>query len=493
MNHSVLYIPSLFRRGQRSGSDERPVLEFTKDEFLWPVLFMVSLSLTGGRLYPMILFVLVILLRQFRRNSYDFAIMSFFLFGGYSIMPGDVFPVKFFDLAIFGGLLFAVLLRKPPIMRRVLLLFVVFVVVMFWIALQSWESMRVQMLSLRFYFGFIAVFIPLAIFAGKPFDIRAFVHRFAIYLVIVCAFTILDGLIVKAPLFIPGAVWGGAQPIWHLRPHPFSLSMSRVYPHALVFVTMVLVPAMRMYRIPLWIWGMVVVSALATQTFTYLTALFGTILLYQGSKVRILKIGGAMLAGAVLLYLVDCMLPMHVNDDYVRSSTLRIRSTVDQFVDLTKAYDDEDVAEFGSGRMAQAIPKLELVSFYHRQWIGLGFLHKDYSKSSRFQLQNEYYSDETQADETATGIEIIPLQIYISGGWLALIAMNVLYFGLWFIIRRLKYCYIYSSTWVFVLIMGIGGFASPTTFPGAQLLSFSFAAVILANRKELPGFSDADK
>lgn len=492
MNHSVLYIPSVFRDRHSKDAAEKPLLTFEKYDFKWPLLFLLCLSLTGLHVYPAILGCLAILLKAFREDRYQFAIMAFFLFGGYSIMPINIFPVKFTDVAFLSGIVLAVLLRKPPLLKRMLVLYLLFVAVLLWVAHQSWESMRVQFIVLRFYFSFIVVFIYLATFANRSFDLRRMVHTLMAFLVLVCGYYIADGIIFKTHFFIPGAVWSDPATITALSAHPFSLTPARVYPHALVFIPFALIPAMRMYRIPAWVWVMVALSALTTFTFTYITALVVTCLLFQGSLRRLLKISIIALLGFAAAYGIDSILPMHENEYGMRNSTLRIRSTIDQFVALSEAMDDEDIAEFGSGRMAQAIPKMELVSLYHKEMTGLGFLHQDYSNNTRFIVNNEYYTDVTQSEEVATGIEVIPLQIYISGGWIGLIAMNVFLFGLWFIVRKLTYSYIYAASLVFVLIMGIGGFASPTTFPGMQILAFAFAMVVLANRSILPGFSEED-
>ena len=68
----------------------------------------------------------------------------------------------------------------------------------------------------------------------------------------------------------------------------------------------------------------------------------------------------------------DSFLPTQIHNDSFQSR-LRIKSSVDQFMDLFNAVDDEDIAEFGSGRMAQALPKLDVVERENRQLIGLGF------------------------------------------------------------------------------------------------------------------------
>lgn len=482
MSHSVLYIPSVFRHKHHNAS-EKPELRLSREEFLWPVIFLVCMSLTGLHIYPAILGCFVAMLKTFRTNRYDFALMVFFLSGGYGLMPVNLFPLKVLDLTMLCAVGFAIILRKTPVMRRALVLYLLYVVAYIWIATYSWESMRTQFLVLRFYFGFIVVFVFIGCFANHSFELRRMVRSLMVFLVVICSFYIIDGLILKGPLLLPEATGTEAATISTLRLHPFWVGISRVYPPGLYFIPLAIVPAMRMYKLPKWVWVLVLVSALVTMTFTYITAFAAVLILFQGSWKRFGLICLVVVAGGLLLYGIDCLLPKRVSDFHQQSS-LRIQSTVEQFFDLANAMDDEDISEFGSGRMAQAIPKLELVSLYHKEWTGLGFLHKDYTTNARFIIDNEYYSDVTKSEEISTGIEIIPMQIYVSGGWAALIVINLFLFGLWFNVRKLRNNYIYLATLVFVMVMGVGGFAGVNTYPGNQLLAFAYAMVVLSNRKE---------
>ncbi len=74
--------------------------------------------------------------------------------------------------------------------------------------------------------------------------------------------------------------------------------------------------------------------------------------------------------------------------------------------------------------MAQAIPKIDLINRYHKQWTGLGFLHPEKTTSNRFIIVNEYYSDLSSNVEVATGVEVVPIQVYLHGGWIGLIAVT---------------------------------------------------------------------
>ncbi len=493
MNHSLLYIPSPFGHREDTADSTKPKLEFAKSDFKWPLMFMLFMALLGLRFFPALLFVLVIMLHRFRNDRYDFAIMSMMFCGCFGLIKPDVLYVKVADIGIAAGLMFAFLMKKPRILKIMLTMYIVYAAILFWIAFQSWESMRIQMLELRFYLSFISVFIPLATFANRAFDIRILVHKLMVFGVLMCVFYIVDAYVLKGHILMPGTFsWYGDSTFLHPILFPFSLSPMRIYPYGLYILVLGLIPAMRMYRIPWWIWALVALSALSTQTFTYMSALGLTLILFQGSFKRTCKIFGSMALAATLIYGIDCLLPKSYND-FGEISTLRVKSTIDQFARLTEAADDEDIAEFGSGRMAQAIPKLELVSYYDRQWIGLGFIHPDYSKSNKFIIDNEYYVDEAKSEEIATGVEIIPIQIYIHAGWIGLISHAAFFVGLYFVIRRLRYSKFYLAALFFCAVLGLGGFASLTGYQGQCIVSFAFAMVILANRDRLPGFSSEYK
>lgn len=493
MNHSVLYIPSVFKDTRLAKAKPKPELTFVRSDFVWPLLFMLCMALTGLKFYPAFLAAIGIMLKRFHEDRYDFAIMLFLTLGGFGLIPFDLLPVKIGDLGLLAAVTFAVLLRKPPLLKTMLVIYLVYAAALFWIALQSWESMRVQIQVLRYYYSFICVFVFFATFANTAFDIKRFTQRMMVFVILICCFYIGDSLLLKGHLLMPATkVWGEASTFYSIHIQPFRLLPERVYPQGIMVIIIGLIPAMRIYRMRWNVWALIAVSALCTQTFTYIAALVATLLLFQGSVRRFFRVVAIAVLCGLALYGLDCILPVWTNEYGYSSSTLRIKSTLDQFTDLAKAADDEDIAEFGSGRMAQAIPKLELVEFYGREWTGLGFLHRDISTNVKFIIENEYYTDETQSEEVATGVEIVPIQIYISAGWLGLIVVNLFFLAMYLLVCRLRYSYVYLGTLVFCLIMGIGGFASLTTFPGQITVALAFAAVVLANRDSLPGFSDKD-
>lgn len=491
MSHSVLYIPSVFNRPENEKS-EKPLLGFVKSDFTWPLLFMLSMALVGLRFYPAFLFALAIILKRFREDRYDFVIMLMMLFGNFGLMRADILHIKMQDIALVSGTVLAVIMRKPPLLRKMLCIYAVYAVILFWIALQSWESMRVQLVVLRYYYSFIVVFVPIAAFANRSFDMNRMIRRLMVFGLTMCCFYIFDALIVKGHILLPGTFsWSGQSTFWHPVMSPFSIKPLRVYPYGMYILMLVIVAAIRTYRLPKWQWALIIVASLSTQTMTFCAG-FGVILiLCQGSFRRTFKILGSIALGLVLLYGVDCLLPKYQND-VGETSSLRLKSTVDQFFMLAEAADDEEIADFGSGRMGQFIPKLDLVQHYHKEWTGLGFLHRDLSTDVRFTIVNEYYVDLANNEEVATGVEVVPFQIFISAGWLGLIVHAAFFIGLYLLIRRYRYSYIYLSMLIFCAVAGLGGFASLANYEGQALMAFAFALVILANRPQIPGFSHRD-
>lgn len=474
---------------------KREELNLTKADYRWPLIFMLTAALLGLNFYPAILGIFAIILNRWRHDRYDCAIMIFLSVGAYGVLRSKLLPgVPAFDIGLIGGVICMMLLRKPPVIKLVLFIFVLYGLALFYCATQSTETMGIQIRRLRYYFSFISFFIPLAVFADRAFDIKVFFRKLMPYVFLMCGAYIVDAFILKSDIFAPGNFrWDGQTTTFY---HPilniFSLSPHRKYPYGLYIVFFILLPAMRMFRLKWWEWGLIVLAAFSTMTFTYMATLVLVLVLFQGSFKRFVVITIGAVAVFWALYFVDSLLPEKV-DDWGNSSqsALRIKSSVDQFKSLFEAVDDEDLAEFGSGRMAQAIPKLDLVDFYGKQATGLGFLHPELSNSNRFTIVNEYYIDVSDNEEVATGVEIGPIQTYIDAGWIGLTAHFLFFLSMYLIVARMRYSSYFLSILICVGIMGLSGFASLAAFQGQHMAGFAFAVVILANRSGL-GFSPAD-
>lgn len=473
----------------------REELNLTKADYRWPLIFMLTAALLGLNFYPAILGIFAIILNRWRHDRYDCAIMIFLSVGAYGVLRSKLLPgVPAFDIGLIGGVICMMLLRKPPVIKLVLFIFVLYGLALFYCATQSTETMGIQIRRLRYYFSFITFFIPLAVFADRAFDIKVFFRKLMPYVFLMCGAYVVDAFILKSDIFAPGNFrWDGQTTTFY---HPilniFSLSPHRKYPYGLYIVFFILLPAMRMFRLKWWEWGLIALAAFSTMTFTYMATLVLVLVLFQGSFKRFVVITIGAVAVFWALYFVDSLLPEKV-DDWGNSSqsALRIKSSVDQFTSLFEAVDDEDLAEFGSGRMAQAIPKLDLVDFYGKQATGLGFLHPELSNSNRFTIVNEYYIDVSDNEEVATGVEIGPIQTYIDAGWIGLTAHFLFFLSMYLIVARMRYSSYFLSILICVGIMGLSGFASLAAFQGQHMAGFAFAVVILANRSGL-GFSPVD-
>lgn len=204
-------------------------------------------------------------------------------------------------------------------------------------------------------------------------------------------------------------------------------------------------------------------------------------LLFQTSRRRMMALLIAGIAALGLLFVLDSyVLPYNKEK---KESALRISSTIEQFVALKEAADDVDVAEFMSGRIGQILPKVEVMVREHRMAIGLGFLHRDKTKISRYIIENEYYSDIEKAEEVVTGVEVGLVQVFINIGWIGLAAHLLFFLGLYLFVRKKEYASYYLSVLFIVMWFSIGGFASTCTSEGNMLISFSFGLVYLVNRK----------
>lgn len=478
-----------------SAKTERPVLDLSKGEFRWPLIFMLSAVLLGLKFYPAILAVLAVLLNRWRHDRYDCAIMTFIFLGAFGLNFNQILPgVKTYDLGLLLGLGCMVFLRKPRILKIILVMFAAYAAVLFYIATCSWETMAIQSRILRYYFSFVTLFIPLAIFAGEPFDIRIFFRRLMPYVLLMCVFYIVDAIIFKGDILAPANFRWDGQTSTFLHPQlsPFQLRPHRKYPYGLYIMALAVIPTIRCYRLKWWQWGLLALAALVSQTFTFISGLVAAYILFQGSFKRIAKIVGISLGALVVLYFIDTRLPhtdTTTDRDMAVESRLRIQSSIDQIFMVFQAVDDEDLAEFGSGRFAQVLPKVDLISYYHKEMVGLGFLHPELTTNDKLIIVNEYYIDYSNNEEVAAEVEIIPVQIYVHAGWLGLTVHFLFFVGLYFVVRRLRWsvyylCVLFCTAW-----FGLGGFASLAGFQGQHLVAFALAVVILENRPELPGFS----
>ncbi|MDE6042504.1 MAG: hypothetical protein K2G07_03035 [Muribaculaceae bacterium] len=473
--------------------NRRPLLAAPKGSWPWAVAFLLSMSALGLLFYPALIVIFFILVNRYRNDRYHFVIQITILLGGYALIEPSVTGYNMAYLAFALGVACMLLLRKTGIFKKAVVAWVACSAVFFILAILSEEPVMKQYGSLICYCTFIYFTVPVATFAGKEFDYDRFVRTLLPYALTLCIFYILDAFVLSGWVLIPRShvPGGGFTAFYDLGWAPLSGAVIRKYPPGLYILTLLLYPLARRYRLPLWQWGVILLGMLSTQTFTFISGLLIVYVLLQATWKRIILYVVLGTAGSVALYFIDGSMA-YTNDELRQESPLRIYTSVNQILDLTEAMDDEDLAEFGSGRIGQAIPKLELLYNLGYQWKGLGFLSEN-TDNPKFIVENDYYLDQSEAIEVATGIEITALQALITIGYIGL-AAHILFFAyLVRIVFRCRYRGYFISVICAFLWFGLGGFEGLIFPMGLELSGLAFAVVLLSNKTQPSAPADAGK
>lgn len=464
---------------------KKPYINIERRHWVNALIFLLCMSMMGLKFPPAYLFVPLILIRSLRKDHYDAAIQLTIFFGGYALIGEGTLPFKTDDVMLLASLVGIAAYRKPPLVRKVLFGLLLYAAAIIILASFSEESMSVQIRLIRYYLGFVYFIVPLMLFAGRRFDIEEFMRRLFPYAIIVCAFYAIDGYVLCAHILIPKSYIAGEGVSTFNDPTYYGFgNFPRKYPPGLFLIGLIIWPIANRYRIRWYHWLMILVALLASKTFTLILAIALCLMLFQAKAKRLL---GYAITAVVLLtvgYMVDSTMPINSETG---ESTLRIKSSLDQIFVLDEAQDDEDLSEAGSGRIAQALPKLELLYRYDKQWTGLGFLHPELTKNTKYIIENEYYTDVERNIEVATGIEIAPLQVFLTIGYIGLIIHMIFFIWLYVVIRKLRYSKYFLSVMVFVFIVSLGGTMGWNSTTGLLLMGLIYAAVLLANKDEVWG------
>ncbi len=436
------------------------------------IVYCLMLSLVGLRFYPIILVLIIFLLWRWRTNRYFIMVELFLLMGDYAFKANNVLPFKLSDIALMVGVIGFVIYRKNREVKRVTYAMLGYFAVLFLLASTSLESMSVQFVMMRNYLIIVAFFIPLLIFANKNFDWDKFIHAVVLHVLVICGFYVVDTFLLGGYLLLPGAL-SSKYPSTFFDPYIFHYNMPRHYPSGLYWLVLCIIPLThRWIRFSRIQWTIILLALFASRTNSLLFALIVCYVLFRDNIKQVMKyaiIGSiALIAG----YFIDSATGRH----------LRLADNIEQFASLEAARDDADLAEFGTGRMAQILPKWQLLSDMDRLDVGFGFLHPTLTTNPVFQIRNEYYSDVSRADELATAVEVTQVQTILDCGYLGLLAQFAFYIGIYFIIRRLKYSSYYLCVFVGVSVLGIGGFAGVTQRDGLLILGLALGAIFLANK-----------
>lgn len=450
-----------------------------------PVVFMLTLALCGLQFFPAFFFLIVLLVREYRADRYSFTVMLMLSLGCYGITNQATFFVKTFDLILAASLTLFLLMHKTPIVRKLMWLCVAYGVALCIIAMYSVESFFIQFLSIRTYVAICCFIIPVGIFAGRNFEMEKFFEALMPFVLLMCGFYAIDAFIIKGNILVPKTfAWGADSTILHPLLNPFSTTIFRKYPPGMIFVAVASYPILRYYSLNWRQWSVVILGLLATTTFTVILPFLLLYCIAKGLGKYIFVSVGTFIALFALAYIVDSILPMHTTEDGLEQSTFRIKSSINQFVKLKSTTDAEELAKFGSGRMAQLLPNLQLVSDEGKELTGLGFLHEDYTKIARYKIVNVFFTDISQNEIMAGVIEINPAQIYVFAGIAGLVVVYGFYFCTYWLLRRLRYRGLYYCTLFLVLFMSLGNYATVSNISSIVSMGFTLGLVCLANRPE---------
>lgn len=473
----------------------RPYISISRREWMWPLLFCVCLSLTGLRFPLGYLGIIIILLNRFRADRHEFLIMLTLAVGGYGLADMNASWGPRLSFAVVpAGLFVMTILRKPPILKKTIAAYLLFAMSMFIFAFLSEEKMSIQLRVMMNYLVFAYFVIPLAIFSGREFDIELFCRKLVPYILIISVFYILDACVFCGMVLLPTAytgVQGKLSFFWDLYWNPLSFHIVRKWPIGMLLVSLIIYPTLKFYRLRPWMWILIAVALGFTRTFTVVAGLLLGYFLFQGNKKQLVK-GAVILAVAFpLLYTVDGMLPEQQSRDMLMpQSALRVKSSVDQILALSTAADEDDLAEFASGRIGQIIPRFELMYEKDRELIGLGFLDVNRSKSPKFIIYDEFLDNKYDRWQVATRIEISPMQTILTVGYIGFIILTGFYAFTCWVIRKFQYRNYYYSVMFLYGWYGLSDFGSYIHSECLMVIALTFSVVILANRHRIKGFAE---
>lgn len=462
---------------------------FTIADWAWNILFMLSLALVGLEFKPGNLLVALLLLREFKICREAFIIKLMFVFGGYAFtFPNTQWGVNLnfilFIVAI-GGMF---LLRKDKVLKRSIIAYVCYAMAVMLIALPfGLERLSVQLRPMLSFLTFCFFVIPLLCFNGRAFDIHEFWRQLMSLMLVVCVFYIIDAFVVRGWLLVPCA-WFSFDNVstWHsIVMYGPGGPIPRKYPPGVFPLALLVYPLARYYRLRWWQWGIVLVALGCTQTSTVIFALVIGYIICQGTVKKYLLYGVGAISLFTVLYYIDDSMGYTMSEQ----STMRIASSVNQILALNEAEDDEDFADAGSGRIAQALPALEMQHEQHRELQGFGFIDSR-TTNPRALVYCEFFRDPEMQVIAVTSVEITYLRVLLTLGWIGLIIWLLYYIGIYGIIHKLRYARYYINVVIIMLIYGVSGWSSLFDPPGLLITAMSYAVVLLANKpsslKEYP-------
>lgn len=436
------------------------------------ILGLLLMSLFGLKFYPALALILLFFFWRYRTDRYSLFVELIIFIDGSGLMPYDLMPLKVADLGLLMGIIGIFIYRKDTTIRRICYAMLTYFAILFMIALTSLESMSIQIIMMRNYWLIILFFVPLLVFANRSFEWNKFMNALVVHMLVLCGFYAVDTFIFNGFILLPETgfciVSTFIEPVFQ----PF-MSIPRHYPRGLFWmVPCVLALNYNKLRFSKWQWCLIVLSLISSRTSSFLFALVVCVIFMRPNLKKALKIAVICVIALAVMYGVD----------KATGGFMRVESTIDQFTSLDSAKDEQDLAEFGTGRMAQIIPKWLLLTEMDRNWLGFGFLHRTKTTREEFQIYNNLYVNPDLADEVSTGVEVGVVQTIFDCGYLGLIAQCIFYIGLYFIIRHLKHSKYYLCTLIGVSVISIGGYANLNSIHGLSLLAMVLGAILCANK-----------
>lgn len=453
----------------------------TPAEWGWSVAYLLSLAMIGLQFLPGYPIALFILADRFFRRREEFVVQIFILATVSGMYTEAAFPFKWCDVMLLGGAVAAAAFRYNRDVMRVLAAIAAFIVAVVLIALVSDEPMTVQIRLMRYYFLIIAFVVPLVLFMRRRPDVDLLMRYVLLYSLAMSAFYFIDGFILCGDVLVPCTPTAGGTPhnsVWNdLFWAPLTTYFPRKWPAGLfIWIVGAWIAGTRYRLQPGW-WLVVCAGALACRTMTFLAGVAVVYLIAVAQRVALRRYIIPGIVAFVALYYVDA----------ATGSFMRVASTVDQFADVSEAIEDQDmaaIADFGSGRMAQAIPKFLLLFEQGRALTGFGFIHPSQSALNTSLLyQNEFYHDQS-ADNTLempTVVEITQLQTVLQIGVIGLIVQSAFFLVVYFLVWQYRLSRLYLAVIVGVSVSGLGGFIG-FIFPASLWVSLALAIVIMGGK-----------
>lgn len=469
--------------GQNTGKDGRgrwtkEVLQFGKRDIAIPIVFLFSLSLTGLQVYPAILIILILLINRFIKNRYDFLIMITIMATSRETFFGELYDaLKISDMVLAACFIAMLLVRNDATSRKIMRYTIGYFLFIFAMATFSEEAMSIQLYSMRYYMAIVYFSLVVLVFANRPFDISYFFRKLLIYFILLSAFYAIDGIILSGYFFIPNdaGAWSRST-ISNITWAPFGFIFPRKMPGAYLIMIVASYPLARHYRLKWWMWAIVLAAFASTRTMTVIAGFVLSYVIFQGTFKKFMKY--MLIAGVFItaMYFIDVS----------TGSKLRVASTFEQFVELTEARDDKDLSKFGSKRMAQIIPKYELLVDNNALFTGLGFLHPERSNNAKYQIENDYYLEALSTVESVGALtEVTQFNTVIQIGIIGLILQAIYYLAMFFAIRHRCTDYdFYLSALLAASVMGIGGFGGLNHPEGLLWIGLALGCCLLQERRQ---------